>query len=533
MARGERALELLERIRAGRHHPDPCVLSAERRYEPCPDERRLPAPRRSDHGHEAAVIEALDDGGHDLLPSEVEVTVLGPERDQPPVGTALGERRSRQTVRDEAPDGRRRPGVPHFRETDVGWKPAIERLGGRLVDEDLRRLGDPQQPGSPPHGLSVIRARVWLDVACDDGHAGLETACERARRAEAVVHRRERHDERSVPGRHDRMAPMSASDAGVAVLGAPSDARPSVREHEGDGPARQVRPPPAAQPLDEGDRGLVTTRRIGSEVRTDDPLQRGDPLALDRAPGRRAPGGRLPREQRHCGCGERVHVRRRRRSLPRGDLGCDIAGGSGPARVVVGSRGQSEIDEDDSAGRRHDHVGGLHVAVDDGRVVGAEVLERLGRLSEVVDDERRIQPGAAVGLEHGLEVEPLDPVHRNHVAPVHEEVLAHEWKPGMGLEREQEPRLGQELLPRGLVDGAPDLQRHLAIVDVVERPDHLALSAPRHDAERLVPLAEELGAHRGSVVERRSPSLTAPRATAAFASWTRRRSSCALTSNLS
>ena len=63
----------------------------------------------------------------------------------------------------------------------------------------------------------------------------------------------------------------------------------------------------------------------------------------------------------------------------------------------------------------------------------------------------------------------------------------------MGREREQEPRLGKQVGAGRLVGHGPDLQRHLATVEVIERPDHLALSAPPHHFERLVPFAEELG----------------------------------------
>ena len=44
-----------------------------------------------------------------------------------------------------------------------------------------------------------------------------------------------------------------------------------------------------------------------------------------------------------------------------------------------------------------------------------------------------------------------------------------------------------------LVGHGPDLQCYLATVEVIERPDHLTLSAPPHHVERLVPFAEELG----------------------------------------
>ena len=145
------------------------------------------------------------------------------------------------------------------------------------------------------------------------------------------------------------------------------------------------------------------------------------------------------------GGGKRVHVRRRGRSRPRRDLGCHVAGRARPAQVVGGRGGQSEVDEDDPAGGGEDHVGRLDVSVHDGWVVAVKVLERLGGLLEVADGERRVEPGAALGVEHRLEVRALDPVHRDDVPVVHEEVLADQREPRMGREREQEPRLGEQI----------------------------------------------------------------------------------------
>ena len=53
---------------------------------------------------------------------------------------------------------------------------------------------------------------------------------------------------------------------------------------------------------------------------------------------------------------------------------------------------------------------------------------------------------------------------------------------------------------KSLVRHGPDLQRHLATVEVVESPDQLALSALAGHFERLVTLAEELSLHRGSAI---------------------------------
>src|SRR5687768_4386309 len=48
----------------------------------------------------------------------------------------------------------------------------------------------------------------------------------------------------------------------------------------------------------------------------------------------------------------------------------------------------------------------------------------------------------------------------------------------MRAQREQEPRLREQMDAGGLVGHGPDLQRDLATVEVIERPDQLALAAP-------------------------------------------------------
>ena len=60
-----------------------------------------------------------------------------------------------------------------------------------------------------------------------------------------------------------------------------------------------------------------------------------------------------------------------------------------------------------------------------------KVRERRGRLLEIVDRERRVETRAAFGLEQRLEVHALDPVHRDDVPLVREEVLADQRQPRM------------------------------------------------------------------------------------------------------
>src|SRR4249919_1233647 len=87
---GERALELRDWICAGRHHHDgPLPRPAVRRDEAGTDEGGLAAPRRAHQRHEAALEEPVEDGSHDLLSSEEEVAVLGPESHETAIGARL------------------------------------------------------------------------------------------------------------------------------------------------------------------------------------------------------------------------------------------------------------------------------------------------------------------------------------------------------------------------------------------------------------------------------------------------------------
>jgi hypothetical protein len=130
----QRTPELREWIRTRRHNLDaPFGRSAVRRDEPGADERGLPAPGRPHDGHEATFEEPIKDGGNDLLASEVEVAVLRAEGHQPAVGAARGVLRDRQAGRNERPRVEARC-VPHLGKADLRGKPAVDRLGRRVVD---------------------------------------------------------------------------------------------------------------------------------------------------------------------------------------------------------------------------------------------------------------------------------------------------------------------------------------------------------------------------------------------------------------
>ncbi len=76
-AGGECTPQLRGRIRAGRHHQGGRFRRpAEGRGEPGTDEGGLSASRRPDQSHEPPFEEPLEDGRHDLLPSEEQVAVL-------------------------------------------------------------------------------------------------------------------------------------------------------------------------------------------------------------------------------------------------------------------------------------------------------------------------------------------------------------------------------------------------------------------------------------------------------------------------
>ena len=296
-------------------------------------------------------------------------------------------------------------------------------------------------------------------------------------------------------GRGDPLASVRGGDLLHNALGASLGRRADVREHESDGSRRESVAPPAPQPVGEHGCRRIAARGVGREVGAHDALERRYPLVLDRAPGRRTTRQTRAGEERDRSGRERVHVRRRRRPSPCCDLGRHVAGRACAAQLVGGRRGQPEVDEDHAPGGREDQICGLYVAVHHGRVVAVQVLESLGRLLQIADRKRRIEPRRALHLQHRLEVRAVDPVHRDDVALVHEEVLTDERKTEMRREGEKEPRLREQTRARGVVTRGPDLQRHLTTVEMIESADHLGLSSSAHDLERLVPLTEKLRSH--------------------------------------
>ena len=210
----------------------------------------------------------------------------------------------------------------------------------------------------------------------------------------------------------------------VGVLG-PQAARVGHlgREHRDDA-RRLVGALCAAEPLDELSSRARSSCGVGRKRGAQDTGDRGLLVRVDSGVGRRHLRRGSAVEERDGGRGQAVHVCRWRRLLTRRDLGSDVPDRS--HRTVARVAGDVEVDEHHSAtGALHD-VGGLHIAVNDRRIVGVQMVERGGDLREIVDHLLHRKAGVAMVVEHVLQVRAVDPVHHHHVAviAVGEEVAA-------------------------------------------------------------------------------------------------------------
>ena len=116
--------------------------------------------------------------------------------------------------------------------------------------------------------------------------------------------------------------------------------------------------------------------------------------ALDGQPARPfgpAPARRAPGQQGERGHRERVDVRRRRWC----GAGCHLRGDEPERALRLCARRsrsrQPEVDQDHLPALGEEDVRRLHVAVNDGRVVGVQMRERLGDLSQMTEHRRRGQ----------------------------------------------------------------------------------------------------------------------------------------------
>ena len=133
-AGSERPVELRGGLGAGRHQRDgPASSPRERGNDASADKRRLAAPRRPHHRHEAAIEKPREDGGDDLLTAEEEVAVLGAERHEPAIGAAA----ARAGIERPGATSHPRSTVRRPREADVARQRVADGRGGPVVDDDL------------------------------------------------------------------------------------------------------------------------------------------------------------------------------------------------------------------------------------------------------------------------------------------------------------------------------------------------------------------------------------------------------------
>ena len=235
--------------------------------------------------------------------------------------------------------------------------------------------------------------------------------------------------------------------------------------------------------------------RVGVEASADGVLELLGLSRVDAVPFRGASRRWRARQQRQRGRGEPVHVARGRGHAIGGELRCHEVRGVGPAGHTIARRRHPEVDELDLAPLGQDQVRGLHVAVDQRRVVAVQVHQRLGRLGQVGEDAPRCEPGSTAIAQQRGQVDAIDPVHRDDVVVAVEEVVAHEGQRRVRCDREQHARLGEQGLSRTSVMDRSDLQGDEPAVLAVQRLDHPRRTADTEGLEELVAILEELCHH--------------------------------------
>ena len=345
------------------------------------------------------------------------------------------------------------------------------------------------------------------------GHLVVEGQCRERRRgrfpeggdgAVALVHRGD-----DVPAEpvHDRVADIAQAghrDAHLGGIAAPERAGIShLGGHEGDDAGRQLATPRTAQVGDQPPGAARTPHRVARHRVAQDPRHVALLRRLDVWIGRCRDVGRIAVEQRHGGRREPVDVGGRTRLVTARDLRRHEPDRPHPGRGGL-RPGEVEVHEHDPAGGGTNQVRRLHVTVDDRWLVGMEVIERLGRLRQVLDDVLERETRGPVGVEEVLQVGAVDPVHDHHVlAPViGEQVAAHDRESGMRRHRHQQSGLGQQGVAVGCAGGI-DLERHEPVVDRVEGLHDRRAVARADRAQHFVPAADQR--RRISHVRRRRP----------------------------
>ena len=157
----------------------------------------------------------------------------------------------------------------------------------------------------------------------------------------------------------------------------------------------------------------------------------------------------------------------------------------------VGRRGHAEVHELHAPTLGQDQVRRLDVAVDDRRVLGVQVGERLRRLGEVGEHARRRQTRPAPIAQQRGEVGAVHPVHGHDVPVAVEEVLSHQRKRRMRRNRKQDACLVEELVAQPLVAHLADLQRDESVVLAVQGLDDVSLAARAERPQHLVAVLDE------------------------------------------
>ena len=273
----------------------PRARSAVRRDEPGTDERGLPAPRRPDHGHEAAFEES--GRGWTPRPPRVRRTGLRPPARTPsargrgtsPARGGIAQRRARRAPTLGGPVGDAGPRTS-ARPISGGSRPSIASAVRSSIKTCPR---DRPAPGAATaRGCRLVPrtlpARGSASPVTAATRASNRPASSRAASKPSWADANADHQRPVVDGR-DAVAPVRTGDLAHRILRALrahglTSASTSVTV-----PLGRAAPHQRCSLRDEG--GRPTHRDvagIGGQVRAHDPLQRRDPLALDRAPARRA-----------------------------------------------------------------------------------------------------------------------------------------------------------------------------------------------------------------------------------------------------
>ena len=167
------------------------------------------------------------------------------------------------------------------------------------------------------------------------------------------------------------------------------------------------------------------------------------------------PCGRGAGQQREGRRRQPVDVARARRRGARRELRSAVAGRSRAAPEHQRRGRQPEVHELDVPAAGQDQVRGLDVAVHDRRVLRVQEHQRLGGLGEVGHHAGGRQAGRSPLGQDPREVGPVDPVHRDDVLVVDEEVLADQRQRRVRLRGRAAGRASREQAPRAPRRRAP------------------------------------------------------------------------------